>query len=99
MKHQVIIVEDCLIQTTVLKKILENEDFEVVDVYRSGSEAIEGCRQVKPSIVLMDVFLEGDMNGFEIAEKIRETNLIPFVFITAIKNSEEHFKIIILNIA
>jgi len=88
MKNQVIIVEDCLIQSTVLKKILENEDFEVVDICKSGLEAIEKCRQKKPSLVLMDIYLDGDLDGFEVAKKIRETNVIPFVFITAIKNSD-----------
>jgi len=92
MKNQVIIVEDCLIQSTVLKKILENEDFEVVDTCKSGSEAIDKCRQKKPSLVLMDIYLDGDLDGFEVAKRIRETNVIPFVFITAIKNSEVLFK-------
>jgi len=89
MNNQVIIVEDCLIQSTVLKKILENEDFEVVDTCKSGSEAIDKCRQKKPALVLMDIYLDGDLDGFEVAKKIRETNEIPFVFITAIKNSDE----------
>ncbi len=88
MKIRVIIVEDCLIQSALLKKILENEDFEVTGTFRSGAEAVDGCRKKNPALVLMDIYLKGNMTGLEAAKKIRETHEIPFIFITASENTE-----------
>ncbi len=89
MKKQAIIVEDCLIQSTVLKKILENEGFEISGIYSSGPEAIEGGIQHKPSILLIDIFLKGNLNGFEVARKVRELYDVPVIFITAVNDKDQ----------
>lgn len=92
-KNQVMIVEDCLIQSTVLKKILESEQYQVIDVFNSGDDVIQGVQEKTPNLILMDVYLNGQINGYEAAQKIREKYQIPFIFVTALSNNELAVKI------
>lgn len=92
MKNQVIIVEDCMIQSTVLRKILEKEQFEVMKIFSSGPEAVSGCIELKPSLVLMDIYLNGTMNGFETAQLIRKEQGMPIIFITALNDSASYLE-------
>lgn len=88
MNNQVLIVEDCFIQSTVLKKILESENFGVTAVCRSADEALNEVNKKKPDLILMDIYLKGDMNGVQAVKKIREQLEIPVIFITALNDSE-----------
>jgi two-component system sensor histidine kinase UhpB len=49
----------------------------------SGEEAIQKAESEKPDLVLMDIFLEGELNGIEAAGRIRTRFNIPVIFITA----------------
>ena len=88
MNNQVLIVEDCFIQSTVLKKILESENFGVTAVCRSADEALNEVSKKKPDLILMDIYLKGDMNGVQAVKKIREKLEIPVIFITAFNDSD-----------
>ncbi len=88
MNNQVLIVEDCFIQSTVLKKILESENFGVTAVCRSGDEALDEVNKAKPDLILMDIYLKGEMTGVQAVKKIREQSEVPVIFITALNDSE-----------
>ncbi len=62
---RVLIVEDCHIQSTVVKKMLESEAYTVTAVCRSGEEVLNQLKIDVPDIVLMDIFINGDLNGIE----------------------------------
>lgn len=87
MNNQVLIVEDCYIQSTVLKKILESENFGVSAVCRSGDEALSEVDKSIPDLILMDIYLKGDLNGLQTVKKIREKYQVPVIFITAMNDS------------
>ena len=55
----------------------------VTDIVTTGEEAIERAEQTKPDLVLMDIVLEGDIDGVIAAEEIRNRFNIPIVFLTA----------------
>ncbi|MCC5940748.1 MAG: response regulator [Balneolaceae bacterium] len=93
MNNQVLIVEDCFIQSTVLKKILESENFGVTAVCRSGDEALSEIQKAKPDLILMDVYLKGDMNGVQAVKKIREQLEVPVIFITALNDTKLFYDI------
>lgn len=84
----VCIVEDCYIQSTVLKKILETEGFNISGVYRSGEDLIENFETDQSDIYLMDIHLKGEMTGFDTANFIREKRSVPILFVTALNNDE-----------
>lgn len=91
MRERILIVEDCFIQSTVVKKMLEGEGFTVLDVCRSGDETIESVQREIPDVVLMDIFINGDMNGIDAMKQIRDLyGPIPVIFITALTKSELH---------
>lgn len=87
---RVLIVEDCHIQSTVVKKMLESEDFTVTAVCRSGEEVLEQLKIDVPDIILMDIFINGDLNGIETMKMVRQVHSMPVIFITALTKSELH---------
>jgi CheY-like chemotaxis protein len=85
---RVLIVEDCFIQSTVLSKILESENFDVTGICRSSSDVMNSLENTIPDLILMDVFLNGDLNGYQIMQIIREKYDVPVIFVTAIKQND-----------
>lgn len=87
---RVLIVEDCHIQSTVVKKMLESEAYTVTAVCRSGEEVLDQLKIDVPDIILMDIFINGDLNGIETMGMVRESHTMPVIFITALMKSELH---------
>lgn len=84
MKSQtVLIVEDESIVALDLKTQLQKLQYDVVGIAESGERAIELARQLRPSILLMDVRLRGAIDGIEAAQVIRRTQDIPIIFLTS----------------
>ena len=56
-------------------------------VIYSGEEAVKKAGELQPDLVLMDIRLEGEMDGIEAAEEIRERLGIPVIYLTAYSDS------------
>jgi DNA-binding NarL/FixJ family response regulator len=70
MAISIIIADDHKLMRDGIRKLLETQkDFEVVAEAGHGGEAVDMARELKPSIVLMDISMPG-MNGIEATEKI-----------------------------
>src|SRR6185369_10540017 len=54
-----------------------------VGTARSGEAAFQLAIEHKPDLVLMDVRIEGEEDGIELAKRIRREHDIPIVFLTA----------------
>jgi CheY-like chemotaxis protein len=48
----------------------------------SGEEAVKLAEEGRPNLVLMDITLEGEMDGIEAASQIIEKLNIPVIFVT-----------------
>lgn len=83
-KKTVMIVEDELVIALDLKYTLENEGYDVCDIITSGDDALKSIEEFKPDLVLMDIILEGSINGIEAADIIHKKYKIPVLFITAL---------------
>ncbi len=81
--ERVLIVEDERIIAFDLQRRLESFGFEVAGSVASGSAALEFCAKNRPDLVLMDIMLEGDLDGIEAARLILERHQVPSVFLTA----------------
>lgn len=77
-----IIVEDNLILSVLYENILKEMVFKTVGEVESGERAVELVQKYNPDVVLMDIMLEGEMDGIEAAHLIREFSSVPIVFIT-----------------
>lgn len=88
MRAKLVIVEDEGIVGLNIQRRLEGLGYNVVANVASGEEAITVVAETQPNLVLMDIKLEGNVDGIEAAAQIRERFQIPVVYITAYTNEE-----------
>jgi len=81
-QRKVLIVEDVYLQAFVIKVFLENLHYNVVGIAESGEEAIEMTAELHPDLVLMDIMLEGELDGIDAAKRILESSGISLIYIT-----------------
>lgn len=86
MAKKFLIVEDDMILSMVNKKYVELLGHEVVQSVRTGLAAIEAAKKHNPDIILMDIRIEGEMDGIEAMEEIRKFSKAEVVYLTG--NSE-----------
>ena len=77
------IVEDEAIVAADLKSRLNQLGYQVSGIAASGEQALAMIEQVQPDLVLMDIRLQGVMDGIETALEIRRRFRLPAVFVTA----------------
>jgi len=80
---QVLVVEDESTLAITIQDLLKNFGYAVPAIACSGEEAIQKVAEIHPDLVLMDIRLEGSLDGVEAAEKIRSSFNIPVVYLTA----------------
>jgi len=80
---RVLIVEDEQLTALFIKTLLVDNEYEVVDMALTGAEAIAKAIDQRPDLILMDITLQGAMNGVQAAHEIKKRLDIPVVFITA----------------
>ncbi|GGA28676.1 EAL domain-containing protein [Okeania sp. KiyG1] len=80
---KILIIEDELIVAENIARNLRKLGYEVVGIVDSGEEAIQTATKENPNLVLMDIMLQGDLDGIEAAGHIRSQLKIPVVYMTA----------------
>lgn len=80
---RLLVVEDESIVAKDIQHRLRNLGYEVPAVVAYGEKAIEKAEELKPDLVLMDIFLKGEMDGIKAAEEIKRLYGIPVIFLTA----------------
>jgi len=74
----ILFADDDTKYSLILKRFLEKEGY-TVTYFNNGLSAAEQFKQIKPDLVLLDINMPG-LNGFEVAEKIRETDKQTLIF-------------------
>jgi len=82
-KARILIVEDEGIVAFNIQNRLERLGYSVVANVSSGEEALDATVETKPDLVLMDIKLEGTIDGIEAAAQIHRRFQIPIVYLTA----------------
>ena len=82
-KGRILIVEDESIVALDIQDRLESLGYEVPATVASGEMAVELAGVLDPDLVLMDIHLQGQMDGIEAAEQIRQRFGMPVVYVTA----------------
>ncbi len=80
-KHRILIAEDDNLAATYIQKHLNSLGYDVVSVASSGEKAVKDAEMLSPDLVLMDIVMQGDMDGIEAAERMRALD-IPVIFLT-----------------
>ncbi len=81
-KVRILIAEDEAISVLSMQRALTRSGYKVCELVSTGEEAVERVKQKKPDLVIMDVILNGSVNGVEAAIEIRSRSDIPIVFVT-----------------
>lgn len=77
------IVEDESIIAEDIADSLKSIGYAIVGIVASGEEAIVLAGKLQPDLVLMDIMLQGEMNGIAAAEHIQSSYQIPAIYLTA----------------
>jgi PAS domain S-box-containing protein len=80
---KLLVVEDESIVARDIQNRLRNLGYDVPAIVAYGDRAVEMAADLRPDLVLMDIFLKGDMDGIRAAELIRARYDIPVIFLTA----------------
>lgn len=80
---RILIVEDEAIIAMDLRETLCDAGYRVTSTVASGEEALAICAIDPPDLVLMDVRLQGELNGIETAQLLRRRHAVPSVLLTA----------------
>lgn len=87
-RRSILVVEDERIVSLDIQNTLKRVGYDVAGTASSGTEALEKTGQLRPDLVLMDILLEGGMDGVEAAAAIAEAHDVPVVFLSAASDRE-----------
>ncbi|MDO1449930.1 sigma 54-interacting transcriptional regulator [Rhodocytophaga aerolata] len=82
----ILIVEDEFAVANNLRLILEKAGYRVSGIAFTVDKAIELKNQQKPDLVLLDILLQDEQTGIDLARILAEEN-IPFIYVSANTNS------------
>ncbi len=86
MVKKILIVEDDMILSMVNKHYVETLGHQVVQSVRNGLDAIAAVKKHNPDIILMDIRIEGEMDGIDVMEQIQLFSPVKVIYLTG--NSE-----------
>ena len=81
-KTRVLIVENDNAVAENLAQTLKSAGIDVAGMVATGEESVDAVSRAAPDLVLMDIMLDGDMDGTGAAELIRSRHDIPVIFVT-----------------
>jgi len=84
---RILVVDDIEDNIVLLQIVLEQEGYDV-DVANNGREALDKIENQKPDLILLDVMMP-EMNGFEVTQRIRQNDRIPFIPILLITGYDQ----------
>jgi len=85
---RILIIEDDVNLGTTLQGALQSQKYEV-HYLTSGEKAMEELHTFEPDIVLLDVMLNEEKDGFEISKEIRAVSKVPILFTTSREENED----------
>jgi signal transduction histidine kinase len=83
MPAKILIVEDERVVARDIEYRLTRLGYQIAGSTRHGEEAVRLAAEARPDLVLMDIRLEGEIDGIAAAEEIRKRLLLPIVYLTA----------------
>lgn len=84
----ILVVEDERIVALEMRMTLGRMGHRVCGHAPSGEEALQACDRERPDLVLMDIMLEGGLDGIETARILRERHGIPVIYCTAYTDAD-----------
>ena len=80
---QVMVVEDERIVALHLRRQLLKLGYDVVFIASSGEQVLRQVEDLRPDVILMDIHIEGKMDGIETVARLPAEFNIPVIYLTA----------------
>lgn len=84
----ILIVEDEMIQSILLEKLIKSLGYKVVGKVTTGADAIEMALKLQPDVITMDISLQDDIDGIMATKTIQDKSMIPVIYISG--NSDQY---------
>lgn len=84
----ILIVEDEMIQSILLEKLIKSLGYKVVGKVTTGADAINMALELQPDVITMDISLQDDIDGIMATKSIQEKSMIPVIYISG--NSDQY---------
>ena len=81
-RKTVMIVEDDLILNLLYESYLDKLGYDAEGELVYGKTAIEVAKKIKPDLILMDISLEGEIDGITAMKEIQKFSDVPVIYIT-----------------
>jgi CheY-like chemotaxis protein len=85
---KVLIVEDDMIISMVLDRMIKKLGHQVVKKVIAGQDAIDSTFELEPDLILMDIQLKDNIDGITAMQRIREKSDVHVIYITG--NSDQY---------
>lgn len=79
---KILIVEDDQLLSLLLKRLVQRMGYSVIDTVTEGEQAVEIAHTKAVDLILMDIMLEGDIDGITAMQQIQAQKNIPAIYIT-----------------
>jgi diguanylate cyclase (GGDEF)-like protein/PAS domain S-box-containing protein len=91
---KIMIIEDSKLHQKKIKNTISDLDYEVSGVFAHGEKAVDYILKENniPDLIIIDIILAGEMNGYQAAKKICSETDIPFIFLTIKKDEIKDFE-------
>jgi len=87
-KEKILIVEDDEVTAMHLKMALKKLDYEVVSIAENTIQARNKIKIYEPDAILLDISLQENTDGINLATYIRSKHNIPFIYLTSHSETE-----------
>ncbi len=81
MGYKILIADDEAEIRSLLRLYLENDGYTVIEA-KDGAEALIKVKEQSPDLCVLDIMMP-EMDGYQVLRKIRETNNIPVIILSA----------------
>jgi two-component system, response regulator PdtaR len=88
--QSILIVEDEIILARLMEMTLKAKGFNIVGRVSTAEDAINATRTLLPDLILMDIFIKGEINGIEAIDTIRKFANPSVIYVTG--NSDDFTK-------
>ncbi|MBK3517191.1 response regulator [Carboxylicivirga marina] len=95
--RKVLVVEDDKFISAIFTMFLRDLGHEMVGKCADGGDAVDLSHRLRPDVVLMDIHLEGEMDGIQTAEQLRRELDIPVIYVSSDTSSQVIKRAIVSN--
>jgi pilus assembly protein CpaE len=81
---RLLLVEDVVQVSQYVRSLLQHQkQVQLLDTVTDGGAVMEQIRELRPDALMVDALLQGNVNGLEVAERVRQAGIvIPIIIVT-----------------